>query len=336
MTELTVRTGHRREQLLALLADGQWHSGEQLAERLMITRAAVWKLIHGLTDLGVLIEAHHQGYRLAHAIDLYDAAQLSVFCGERAGDLQHIHTLFEVDSTNTYVSRCPVVESGKAVLCVAELQQSGRGRRGRSWYAPFGESICMSLGYMFDYLPPHFSSLSLVVGIALTRVLRDLGAREVGVKWPNDLLWQGRKLAGVLIEMRGEPDGQAQMVIGIGLNHWLSDVTRAHMVAQQLVVCDLHEILGERCPSRNRLVALFTVELMQCLKLFTQSGFSSFMDEWRAYDVLNQQAVQILQGERSIAGIAQGITVDGLLLLNTSEGLQQFNSGEVSLRARPS
>jgi BirA family biotin operon repressor/biotin-[acetyl-CoA-carboxylase] ligase len=327
------RTLYRREQLLALLADGELHSGEWLAAQLLVTRAAVWKLIHGLSELGIVIEAQHQGYRLPHAIDLYDSERLQQLCGAQASCLQQVDCLFEVDSTNSYLSRYPVRYPGHAIICVAEVQHAGRGRRGRSWVAPFGESICMSLGWMFETMPPNISSLSLMVGVALTRVLRAMGAQEVGVKWPNDLLWQGRKLAGVLIEMRGEPDGQAQIVIGVGINYRFSEKTREGLAAQQLAVCDLHEILGLRVPARNQLVASIACELIQCLNEFSRTGFVSFKSEWLNYDVLHQQSVQVLQGNRRLIGVAQGVTAEGSLLLRTEEGMQAFHSGEVSLRA---
>ena len=330
---MSERNPHRREQLLALLADGELHSGEWLATQLQVTRAAVWKLIHGLSELGIDIEAQHQGYRLPHAVDMYDAQQLQQLCAEKPDCLQQVDCLFEVDSTNSYLSRHPVRVPSQATLCVAEVQQAGRGRRGRTWIAPFGQSICMSLGWMFEAMPPHFSSLSLVVGVAMVRVLRALGARDVGVKWPNDLLWRSRKLAGVLIEMRGEPDGQAQIVIGVGINYRFAEATRAALVAQQLNVCDLHDILGMHLPSRNQLVALISCELVRCLNEFAQTGFVSFKSEWIGYDVLSQQAVQVIQADRCLIGVAQGVTVEGSLLLRTDVGMQAFHSGEVSLRA---
>jgi BirA family biotin operon repressor/biotin-[acetyl-CoA-carboxylase] ligase len=323
----------RREQLLSLLADGELHSGERLAAALQVTRAAVWKLIHALRDLGIEIDAQPKGYRLLQAVSLYDAQRLRALCGAQADCLQQVEVLFAVDSTNRHVNQQPVTTSGKAVLCVAELQQAGRGRRGRSWLAPFGESICMSLGWLFESMPPNFSSLSLVVGVALIRVLRKQGAAEVGVKWPNDLLWRGNKLAGVLIEMRGEPDGPAQVVIGIGLNTCLSATSREQLAAQQLSVCDLHEILGEHL-DRNALVAAFTCELLTCLQRFAQDGFAPFMAEWQSYDLLYKAEVQVLQGEQRLLGIAQGVSLDGSLLLYTPDGVRSFISGEVSLRAR--
>lgn len=314
----------RRQQLLALLSDGAVHSGERLAAQLQVTRAAVWKLIHGLCDLGIRIESQHLGYQLAHAVDLYDAALLQ--------DGSEVHVLFEVDSTNRHVTDHPAREPGRAVLCVAELQQAGRGRRGRQWLAPFGESICLSVGWLFDTLPANFSSLSLVVGVAWVRVLRRHGAHEVGVKWPNDLWWRGQKLAGVLIEMRAEQDGPAHVVIGCGINWHLSEHSLEQLRAQQLSVCDLRTVLDGDLPARNALVRAFSQALQDCLRQFATQGFAPFMAEWQSYDVLRDSPVQVLQGEQRIQGIAGGVTLEGALLVQTPSGLQRFHSGEVSLR----
>jgi BirA family transcriptional regulator, biotin operon repressor / biotin---[acetyl-CoA-carboxylase] ligase len=326
----------RREQLLKLLADGETHSGERLAEQLHITRAAVWKAINALRELGVDIESQHQGYRLPAAVDLYDAARIRSAMPAADTALQRIDVLFTVDSTNRFVTEHPATHAGQAVLCVTEIQQSGRGRRGRSWVAPFGSGICMSLGWLFDSMPPAFSALSLVVGVALTRTLRGIGAQEVGLKWPNDLLWHGRKLAGVLIEMRGEPNGPAHVVIGIGLNLQLPDASKQQLLEQQAQVTDLQEILGTQCPLRNAVVAAFTVQLLQVLTVFARDGFAPFVDEWQRYDVLRKAEVNVLQADRTIAGIACGVTEDGSLLVETAQGMQRFVSGEVSLRARNS
>lgn len=324
----------RREQLLALLVDGQLHSGEKLAEQLQVTRAAIWKLVKSLRDLGITIESQHHGYQLPHAVDLYDAHKLIQLCDEQGTRLQQVNCLFTVDSTNQYVQQHPVRASGQAVLCVAELQQAGRGRRGRHWVAPFGESVCMSLGWLFESLPPDLSSLSLVVGTVLIRVLRRFGAHEVGVKWPNDLWWRGCKLAGVLIEMRGEPDGQAQVVIGVGVNLRLSLSSRQQLHTQQIKVCDVYEMLAQQAPTRNQLVAAFTKELLICLPAFAANGFAPFIAEWQSYDVLAGAEVQVLQGDQCVLGVAKGIALDGALLVDTAEGVQRFISGEVSLRPR--
>jgi BirA family transcriptional regulator, biotin operon repressor / biotin---[acetyl-CoA-carboxylase] ligase len=323
-------TPSRREQLLRLLADGACHSGERLAEQLRITRAAVWKGVNSLRELGVDVVSLHQGYQLPHAVDMYDADALQA---EMQGDNVRVQCLFTVDSTNRHVY-AQSIEPTQPVLCVAEIQQAGRGRRGRSWLAPFGSGVCMSLGYAFEAVPPGISALSLVVGVAITRVLRAYGAHEVGLKWPNDIWWRGRKLAGVLIEMRGEPDGAAQVVIGLGLNTRLPEETKQSLAAEQYPVCDVYDVLGEQAPRRAQLVAAITHELLLCIGEFERQGFAPFHDEWRHYDVLNGVEVAVLNGQQRIEGVAQGASEDGSLLLHTALGVQRFVSGEVSLRPR--
>lgn len=329
----------RRERLLHTLADGEFHSGETLAKQLAVTRAAVWKLIGTLRDIGVTIESlPRKGYRLPHAVQLYDAEQIAAqLSPDNRQALQRIDVLLTVDSTNRYLTEHPASDNAHAVLCVAEIQHAGRGRRGRSWLAPFGSGVCMSLGYWFDAQPAGFSALTLVVGVALIRALRGLGVTDAGLKWPNDVLWHGRKLAGVLTEMRGEADGPAHVVIGIGCNLRMSTELRLQLVENQAApLADMHEVLGTQLPDRNVLVAAFTNQLLQCLHTFAHSGFVPFMDEWQRYDALRGAEVKVLTAEQTVLGVARGVTADGNLLVETPAGVQRFISAEVSLRAAPS
>ncbi len=170
-----------------------------------------------------------QGYRLPRAVDLLDkkaiSAELTPATRQR---IEPFEVLLTVDSTNRYVAEHAANTPGMTHLCVAEVQNAGRGRRGRSWVAPFGSGICMSMGWQFLEAPPTFSALSLAVGVAAVNALRRLGIEGVGLKWPNDLIWQQRKLGGILIEMRGESAGPAQVVIGIGINVHMPAAVRLH------------------------------------------------------------------------------------------------------------
>ncbi|MES1191892.1 MAG: biotin--[acetyl-CoA-carboxylase] ligase [Steroidobacter sp.] len=325
----------RRRQLLQLLADGEFHSGETLAATLGVTRAAVWKLITALRELGVGIESHaRHGYHLPHAVQLYDAQKItSLLPVDCRPQLQHVDALMMVDSTNQYVLNHPAEKNNPAVLCVAELQSAGRGRRGRSWLAPFGSGICMSLGYWFDSVPNGFSALTLVVGVALIRALRAAGVKDAQLKWPNDVVLHGRKLAGVLTEMRGEAAGPTHVVIGIGCNLRIPSGARKQLAEMQANVADLHEVLGEHIPDRNALVAMITAELLRCLAVFSRQGFAAFIHEWQQYDALRNAEVKVLHAEHTVLGMARGISEDGSLLVETSQGIQRFSSGDVSLRA---
>jgi BirA family biotin operon repressor/biotin-[acetyl-CoA-carboxylase] ligase len=328
--------GARRRKLLALLADGNFRSGEDLARELRVTRSAIWKLIGKLRALGVEIQAlSRQGYRLPHAVELYDAAAVRTALNTSTQSaIHHIDALLTVDSTNRFLIDAAVAPIGQAAICVAEIQTAGRGRRGRSWLAPFGSGVCLSLTWQFAESPPNFSALSLVVGLAVVRALKRFGANQAQLKWPNDVIAMQRKLAGILIEMRGETSGPMRVVIGIGLNLQLPSTTRLALAEQQAaLVTDLRELLRERTPGRNALVAAMIDELIQVLRQFEREGFPAFEAEWRACDSLRDAPVSVLSANETIGGIARGVASDGALLLETGGQVKRYMSGDVSLRA---
>jgi BirA family biotin operon repressor/biotin-[acetyl-CoA-carboxylase] ligase len=327
--------GARRRKLLSLLANGKSRSGEDLARELRVTRSAVWKLIGKLRALGVDIQAlPRQGYHLPHAVDLYDGGEIlkNLSASVRATS-PAIDVLLNVDSTNRYLIDAEPPKVGEVAVCVAELQTAGRGRRGRSWVAPFGSGICLSLAWQFSESPPTFSSLSLVVGLAVVRALERFGATEVQLKWPNDVVCKQRKLAGILIEMRGEAGGPARVVIGLGMNLQLPTATRLALAEQQaLLVTDLHDVLQEKIPLRNQLVAAIVDEMVLALRQFEREGFPVFADDWSKRDSLLDSAVRVLSASATISGIARGVAADGALLVEVDGKLQRFMSGDVSLR----
>lgn len=325
----------RRQRLLALLADGAFHSGADLARRLRISRGGVWKLVRGLRAIGIDVQSvPRQGYGLPWPVDLLDRATIVAAMSAETRELtERVDVLMSVDSTNRHVVEDPSATPGRAQLCAAELQSAGRGRRGRSWLAPFGSGICMSLGWQFEEAPPTFSALSLAVGVAATRALRRRGVAGVGLKWPNDLIWEHRKLGGILIEMRGESAGPARVVIGIGINMRMPAAVRLALAEQQAaLIADVHEIAGDRTPTRNALIAALADEFVAMLQLFAQRGFAAFAEEWRALDTLADAPVKVISGAATVLGTARGVEEGGSLLVEIDGALQRFVSGEVSLR----
>lgn len=326
----------RKRRLLATLADGAFHSGEALAKQLRISRGGIWKLIGSLRALGIDVQSVPRvGYRLAHAVDLLDEQAIAgSLSPEARRRVERVDVALSVDSTNRRVAEA-IFERGEAAqACLAEIQSAGRGRRGRSWVAPFGSGICFSMGWTFPEVPPSFSALGLAVGVAAIRALRRFGAAGVGLKWPNDLVWQRRKLGGILIEMRGETAGPAHVVIGIGINMKMPSDARLRLAEQHAVlVADVHEILKTRTPSRNALVAALIDELVGMLEIFSQQGFAAFISEWSELDTLADAPVRVLSGNESVTGIARGVQRDGSLLVEVQGELRTFISGEVSLRA---
>jgi BirA family biotin operon repressor/biotin-[acetyl-CoA-carboxylase] ligase len=326
----------RRRKLLGLLADGKFYSGEELARELRVTRSAVWKLIGKMRALGIDIQAlPRQGYHLPHAVELYDPTVLQAALTPATRQaICRVDTLLTVDSTNRFLIDAAQPAVGQAAVCVSEVQTAGRGRRGRSWLAPFGSGVCLSLAWQFAESPPTFSALSLAVGLSVVRALKRFGANGVQLKWPNDVVWTQRKLGGILIEMRGESSGPARVVIGLGMNLQLPAATRLALAEQQAaLVTDLHEILGQRTPGRNTLVAAIIDELIAILRQFERDGFPPFETEWRASDSLRDAPVRVLSASETINGIARGVASDGALLVEVNGQVQRFMSGDVSLRA---
>ena len=321
--------------LVALLQDGELHSGVVLAAQLGVTRAAVWKLAGELRALGVGIESvARRGYRLARPVELLDLGRIRDEARRRGLTLPADTELdFEIDSTSDRLHRAPPPPADRPRLLFAEIQHAGRGRRGRSWIAPFGSGLTFSVGWTFSETPAGLSSLSLAVGVALVRCLRDWGADQAMLKWPNDLLVYGRKLGGLLIQLRAESGAGASAVIGLGLNLQLSETTRAGIQGPGVLpVADLAEALCGSLPGRNALAASLASAMLDALQGFAASGFGPFLDDWRRFDALRDAPVTLVQGEERIVGVARGADRDGALLLEVGNRIERFYSGDVSLR----
>jgi BirA family biotin operon repressor/biotin-[acetyl-CoA-carboxylase] ligase len=321
---------------LSVLADGEFHSGERLAKRLRISRGGIWKAMESLRALGIEIQSvPKQGYRFARPIDLLDKnAIIQAMPAASRGALDRVDVMLTVDSTNRHLVDAEAPPVDRAALCVAELQSAGRGRRGRSWVAPFGSGVCMSLSWQFPEAPPTFSALSLAVGVAAVRALRALGAKQVGLKWPNDLIVNHRKLGGILIEMQGESAGPARVVIGIGINMRMPTAVRLKLAEQQAtLLADVHELLHQKTPTRNEVIAAVSSELIAMLKEFSRHGFAPFAEEWRSLDTLANAPVKVLTAAETTLGTARGVDRDGTLLVEVNGELRRFVSGDVSLRA---
>ncbi|MCC7199194.1 MAG: biotin--[acetyl-CoA-carboxylase] ligase [Gammaproteobacteria bacterium] len=323
----------RRMEIVGLLADGEVHSGEALAAALSVSRAAVWKQVRALEDWGLAVQAAPgRGYRLDSPVELLDAARIrSRLMGPAAGRLRTLEVLTETGSTNTHLLQVPPVPAGRFDACLAEFQSAGRGRRGRSWVAPFGSGLCLSLGWTFALIPSQLPALSLAVGVGILRSLDEAGVRGASLKWPNDVLLDGGKLGGVLIELRAEAGGPAQVVIGIGLNVRLPQRVRAEIGAMGLAVADLAGDAGIAA-SRNALAAALINRLVPLLEEFEAQGFEPFAGEWTQADALRGLPARVQAGDTTIEGVARGIDADGALLLEAGGQLKRFISGEASLR----
>lgn len=323
-----------RERLIGMLADGKFHSGEHLARSLGVSRTAVWKHLQSVGEFGLeLHKVPNRGYRLAQPIDLLSKTEISRRIPPRTRrKLRSLQVLLHTDSTNTRLLAVTDLPTGKADVCIAEHQSAGRGRRGREWLAPFGGGICLSLSWSFPESPRQLSALSLAVGVALLRALESRGVRGVRLKWPNDVVVDGRKLGGILCELRAETGGPAYVVVGVGLNARLTDAARRTIAEAGVQAVDLNEVSGKKRISRNSLAAAIIDQLSAALEEFQRSGLKTFVNDWRDADALHGAAVRVMVGETVHRGLARGIDVDGGLMLETPGGLLRFISGEVSVR----
>ena len=319
-----------RELLLAL--GETTNSGSALADRFGVTRAAVWKQIESLRALGAPIVARAgQGYRLDHAVDLLDAERIRAGLHARPGGRScSVDVRWQVDSTNSELLRR--VQAGDECIgaCFAELQSAGRGRRGRAWHTPLGGGLALSVHRGFNSSMSALAGLSLAVGIGMVRALAECGYAGVGLKWPNDLQLDGRKLAGILVELGGDALGPCHAVIGVGLNMRL-DAQMATTIDQPWT--DLAACAATPLPERNQLAACVLGHLLDVLEQFAIGTFSSFVEEFARYDVLRGQAVAVVNGHQRRTGRALGVDHTGVLHIRDDEGEFLVDSGEVSVRA---
>ncbi len=314
--------------IVRMLVDGGYHSGEQIAKQLNISRSAVWKHIRQLESLGLeIVCVPGRGYQLTQAVELLEETRirkrLTPGCNV---SLQAFEVLDKVDSTNSWLmSRSNIFPA----VCLAEWQTNGRGRRGRKWISPFAANLYLSLGWQFDDVPPGFTALGMVAAIAAVRALRAVNITGVAIKWPNDLLVASSKLGGILVEVQGEPPGRVRAVIGMGIN-----VRMPKQAATDIDQpwTDLATLAPGEIPDRNHLAAAMIEALVAAIQEFAVQGFGAFTQDWRALDLVAGRQVQLLYQQQTIDGTALGVDQDGALLLHTEAGTRRFVSGDLSLR----
>ncbi|QIB66180.1 bifunctional biotin--[acetyl-CoA-carboxylase] ligase/biotin operon repressor BirA [Kineobactrum salinum] len=323
-----------RTTLVPMLADGEFHSGQALARTLGVSRTAIWKQLNRLAGLGLELDSvPGRGYRIPGGIELLDSARIEAGLSAEAGALlREIVLLESVDSTNAEALRRITTDAGAGLVCAAEIQTAGRGRRGRSWVSPYARNIYLSLGWEYHDGAAALEGLSLAAGVAVVRALAQLGMSGLQLKWPNDLLVDGAKLGGILLEMAGDATGRCQVVLGVGLNVAMP-AAAADAIDQAWT--DLAAVAGSALPGRNTLVASLLNELLPLAADFASTGFLPWQDQWQGLDAYAGKQVVLHSGDQRLAGIARGVDGRGALQLETSLGIQAMYGGEISLRAAP-
>ena len=323
------------ELLLRALADGKPHSGEDLAREFGVTRAAVWKHTEKLGAWGLEVAAvPGVGYRLARRIDLIDSGALERALDARtAARVARLEVFTEIGSTNRYLLERAPPPDDRLTVCLAEYQHAGRGRRGRKWSTPLGAGLCLSVGWQFKDAPPGLSALTLAVGVVVRRALARVARVDIELKWPNDLVWDERKLGGILLELTAEAQGGCHVVAGLGLNVALPPELLPTLSDWPRGAVDLATAVNGPPPPRTALAAALIGALAELFAEYAQSGFAPYRADWRAADYLRGRRVVLDDASGSVKGTAVGIEPDGALLIDTGGARRRVISGEVSVRS---
>lgn len=311
--------------ILNVLADGEFHSGEELGQAMGVSRTAVWKHLHKLDELGLeLTSVKGRGYKLEGGLDLLCEEKIRQAMSSQNQELLSAFDIFQnIESTNSHL----MSNARHGAVCLAERQLAGRGRRGRTWVSPFAKNIYMSVSWTFQGGAQSLEGLSLAVGVAVADVIESLGVTGVELKWPNDVLHEGRKLGGILLEMAGDVSGECQLVLGVGLNVDVGE-SAANEIDQAWV--DLKK-LGFK-GSRNDIVGGILERIMPMLADYDRVGFSAYRERWQELDAFKGKAVYVSSPNNRTEGVASGVAENGALRLMVDGVEQQFSGGEVSLR----
>ncbi|HXE66178.1 MAG TPA: biotin--[acetyl-CoA-carboxylase] ligase [Rhodanobacteraceae bacterium] len=317
--------------VLGLLASGDRHAGPDMARRLGISRAAVWKQVEALREAGLEIETDEAGYRLSPPLEWIDPvaihAGLPAAIRRRVGGIEN-H--WRLDSTSSECLR-RAGELPDRSFVFADWQEAGRGRRGRQWVSPPATNLQFSCLKRFAGGYAALSGLSLAVGIAVADALEDCGARGIGLKWPNDLVHGDAKLGGILIELGGEFMGPCHAVVGVGVNRRVPQALRR---ALNRPCTDLRDVCGGKAPSRNTLAIALVARLVEALDVFGNAGFAAFIDSWKARDALDGRAIRVDGARGVFEGTAAGVDARGALRVRRAGGVESLDSAEVTVRAK--
>ena len=313
--------------IVDLLSAGQFVSGAVLGDSIGVSRTAIWKHIAKLQGWGVPIETvKGRGYRITGGMELLHESKILSGVSESGRNLvANLDVLATTDSTNDVVRI--EIEKGfvQGYVCLAERQSSGRGRHGREWVSPFGRNLYMSLSWSFDRGAIALEGLSLAVGVVVARVLETFGLDNVALKWPNDILLDGQKVGGVLLEMMGDPIGDCQVIVGVGLN-----LGMAKDVAIDQPWADLDNYAKI---SRNDLVCTLLSELLPLLASYSELGFAAYRDSWGRLDAHRNSPIKLITPRMIVRGLGRGVTATGAIRIEVDGVVQSYTGGEISLRS---
>ena len=317
-------------QALRHLADGRFHSGEDVARELGRSRATLSEALRKAPELGVeIFSVRGRGYKLAEPLEFLDPEAIRAAL---AGTRIRCDVVDEVDSTSTRLLEMAAAGAPSGTCLAAEWQSAGRGRRGRTWISALGGSLTFSLLWRFERGAGHLGGLSLAVGLAVARAMSACGVARVQVKWPNDVVVDLRKLAGILVETSGEIQGPSLAVIGVGVNWRLGErvLDRIDQPVIDVATC------SSAAPTRSALLGRLLVELATTLEAFERGGFAPLRDAWRSLHAYHGRRVHVVPGrDAPYDATVSDVGADGALMVTTDDGRTlALASAEISLRPR--
>jgi|TARA_B100001142_G_scaffold295417_1_gene316384 BirA family biotin operon repressor/biotin-[acetyl-CoA-carboxylase] ligase len=321
-------------EIIEYLGDGKFHSGEMMAKHFNVSRVSIWNAIAKAEGMGVKIfSVRGKGYKLQQPVSLLNEKIILNAMGEE-GSWFNIKVLDSIDSTNNYLSKAVPSGYPHASVVAANIQTQGKGRRGRQWQSALGESLTFSFLWRFTQGAAGLSGLSLAVGVALIRALKKINITNALLKWPNDILIFNdgiyKKLAGILIELQGDTDGQSAAIIGIGIN---LNISKGQLEKIDQPAIDIKKLTSESVDS-NYFMAIIIKELAHVLSSFESDQFKPFKGEWLSHHAFQDKLINIMLGNsQTISGKAIDISDTGALIVSTDEGIKSFASGEVSIRS---
>jgi BirA family biotin operon repressor/biotin-[acetyl-CoA-carboxylase] ligase len=323
---------HIADALVPYLANGGFHSTQYLAHQFKVTADIITQAMQTLEQWGLnIITCSQRGYGLAAPIELLDPTLLHTdFNAQTAAFIQQLHLLNVVPSTNTYLLEAlPNLPSG--TVCLAEAQTAGRGQHKRQWLSPYAANIYLSLYCVLDKPVAQLAGLTLVLGLAVIASIAEIALplpAGLGIKWPNDIWINGKKLAGILVESINLPaNAKTQVVIGIGLN------LQAPLLQDSSEVgIGLNTVLAQPV-ARNLVIATLLNHLVMYLKQFEQHGVKKFLPLWAQYDILKDKLITFNEGIANMPqqAVAKGISPQGALWIEQNGRYRTLTSGEVTV-----
>lgn len=318
------------EHLLQLLNEhpGQYISGEEISRRMAVSRTAIWKGINRLKEKGYEFESiSRKGYRITRRPDRFDQTSLQLALSEKGSWGQPLHLFESVLSTQDEARSLAEQQASEGTLVISEEQTAGRGRQGRPFYSPPGRGIWMSLVMRPEQPLQYMSQLTLLAAVAVCRALRNTTQLDIGIKWPNDLLISGRKVCGILIESTAE-DGRVRYAIaGMGID---ANLTAEDLPEHLQTVMTSLRIESGKPVDRATVVAEVIYELETLYQLYNAEGFAPIAALWESMAISIGKSIQVHNAQGSLQGVAQGLGMNGELLLRQADGqVIPIYSGEI-------